>query len=228
MEIIACVTKQKSIQPLYKTDMGEVYFSHIFKELPNNIEVFFTQRELTKIKRLYRNKHRVFAIIKGRLMIKEVIKAKHEKNNLDWIDIEIINKEEQIKGVPEIFIKGKKQNINVSISYTGDYVSVALSRRAAVGVDIETIHEYPDSFLKMFFSKKKMEELIKLDKIAQTESWCMQEAVLKAMGTGFGIGLKKLQIIENKNENHSKVHIVCAIDRDICQVICYMEKNRRL
>lgn len=223
MEITACVTQQKNIRPLYKTDLGEVYFSPIFKEIPDNFEVFFTERELTKIKRLYRNRHRVSALITGRLMLKELIRARHKKDNLDWLDIEIINKEDQIKGVPEIFIKDKKEDINVSISYTGDYVSVGLSRRAAVGVDIETIHEYSASFLRMFYSKEEMEEVISLDKAGQTESWCMQEAVLKAMGTGFEIGLKKLKITENKNEN--KAHIICARERDICQVICYIERK---
>ena len=225
MEIVACVTKKKNIQPLYKTDLGEVYFSQAIKEMPDNLDVLFSERELAKIKRLHRNKHRVSVLIKGRLMIKEIIRAKYKKHNLDWLDIEIVNKEDQIKGVPEIFIKNKREDINVSISYTGNYVSVALSKKAAVGVDIEMIHEYSASFLRMFYSKEKMEEVISLDKVGQTESWCIQEAVLKAMGTGFGIGLKKLEIKENNNSNEAD--IICIRERNICQVICYIKKKSR-
>lgn len=226
MEITACVIQQKNIQPLYKTDFGEVYFSKVINEIPYNLEEFFTENEIIKIRRLYRNRHRVSVLIKGRLILKEIIRSMDKNNDLNWLDIEIINNEDRIKGVPEIFIKNKMVDINVSISYTGDYVCVALSRIANVGVDIETIHEYSDLFLKMFYSKEEMEEVKKLDKVGQTERWCMQEAVLKAMGIGFKNGLNKLKIIENKNDNFA--HIICAREKDICQVICYIEKNRSL
>lgn len=223
METSIYVKHQTSIPRQYKNDMGEVYFSHIDNDASDDYEHFFSEREWTKIKRMYRNPVRMASIISGRMLIKKLI-AERSGNAFLFKDIEVLNGTDGIKGPPRLYIKGELTETSVSISYADDYVCVGISDKAFVGVDIERVRFFPNCFVNMFYVKENAETINCMDGIGQTEMWCIQEAYLKAMGIGFEVGLKGLHIrLSDLEQCDAKA--ISSSEKGICQVICFVNKD---
>jgi phosphopantetheinyl transferase len=205
--------------------MGEVYFSHINNDAPEDYEHFFSEREWVKIKRMYRNPKRMASIISGRMLIKKLI-AERSGNAYTFKDIEVLNGTDCIKGLPKLYVKGKLTGISISISYADDYVCVGISDKAFIGVDIERVKNFPDCYVNMFYTKENAETINCMDGIGQTEMWCIQEAYLKAMGMGFEVGLKGLHMrLADLEQCDAKV--ISSSENGICQVICFVDKYRK-
>lgn len=83
-------------------------------------------------------------------------------------------------------------------SHSGGYALVALSRRGAVGVDIERLGKNLRAIeiAQRFFDAGEADALATLDPGARDHAfiglWCAKEAVLKAIGEGLSFGLARL------------------------------------
>jgi 4'-phosphopantetheinyl transferase len=83
-------------------------------------------------------------------------------------------------------------------SHSGDYALVALSRRGAVGVDIERLGKKLRAIeiARRFFDGEEAATLAALDADVRDQAfiglWCAKEAVLKAAGEGLSFGLARL------------------------------------
>lgn len=83
-------------------------------------------------------------------------------------------------------------------SHSGDHALVALSRRGAVGVDIERLGKNLRAIeiARRFFDAAEAETLAALDPAPRDHAfiglWCAKEAVLKAAGEGLSFGLGRL------------------------------------
>lgn len=83
-------------------------------------------------------------------------------------------------------------------SHSGDYALVALSRRGAVGVDIERLGKKLRAIeiARRFFDGEEAATLAALDADVRDHAfiglWCAKEAVLKAAGEGLSFGLARL------------------------------------
>lgn len=83
-------------------------------------------------------------------------------------------------------------------SHSADYALIALSRRGAVGVDIERLGKSlrANEIARRFFDAAEADFLETLDADARDHAfiglWCAKEAVLKAVGEGLSFGLARL------------------------------------
>lgn len=95
-------------------------------------------------------------------------------------------------------IRGDGSPLEFNWSHSGDYALVALSRRGAVGVDIERLGKNLRAIeiARRFFDAGEANVLAALDPDARDHAfiglWCAKEAVLKAAGEGLSFGLGRL------------------------------------
>ena len=93
---------------------------------------------------------------------------------------------------------GDGSRLEFNWSHSGDYALVALSRRGAVGVDIERLGKNLRAIeiARRFFDAGEADVLAALDPVARDHAfiglWCAKEAVLKAVGEGLSFGLARL------------------------------------
>ena len=84
------------------------------------------------------------------------------------------------------------QNLNFSLSHSGDRLLIAIHRGAEIGIDIEQIQErsQPLQLASHFMSEEEAQQLARLtDPVAHRELffalWTRKEAYIKALGKGF-------------------------------------------
>lgn len=84
------------------------------------------------------------------------------------------------------------QNVNFSLSHSGDRLLIAVRRGAEIGIDIEKVQERsnPIQLANHFMSRDEVQQLVRLtDPAAQRELfftlWVRKEAFIKALGKGF-------------------------------------------
>lgn len=88
--------------------------------------------------------------------------------------------------------------VPISLSHSGDYTAVALSRdpEILVGIDIEKITVLPGaSFMKTAFTKQEIAHMPKTAP-AVFANWTLKEAFLKYLGLGFNESLHHVAIID--------------------------------
>ena len=90
--------------------------------------------------------------------------------------------------------------LHFNLSHSGQMVAIALTRKRAIGVDIELIHHLDDWSLLAgrIFSPRELRELHSLPKMQQREAffngWTRKEACLKAMGEGLTDALQTIEV----------------------------------
>lgn len=110
--------------------------------------------------------------------------------------------EEDARGKPHLAKSARARGGSVVLefnwSHSGDYALVALSRRGAVGVDIERFGKKLRALeiARRFFDAGEAAALAALDADVRDHAfiglWCAKEAVLKAAGEGLSFGLGRL------------------------------------
>ncbi|MBZ9625580.1 4'-phosphopantetheinyl transferase superfamily protein [Clostridium sp. FP2] len=152
----------------------------------------------------YRNKKRQYHLLHGRIISKKLIKkyflSLSEKDTLMYKDIEIKNilTGEQ-KGKPEITFRGEKQNLNVTIAHCDEFAGALVGEGCIVGMDIEMVKTFDDSFMCMISNLKERNELneksLGISIIKKwTLFWTIKEAIGKALGVGFFHGFNSIQV----------------------------------
>jgi 4'-phosphopantetheinyl transferase len=90
--------------------------------------------------------------------------------------------------------------LHFSVSHSGDFVAIALATSGPVGIDIEGIRPFDgmDAVARRVLSEgeRRVLELLppKLRGEAFFGAWTRKEAVLKAMGTGFGYPAERVEV----------------------------------
>jgi 4'-phosphopantetheinyl transferase len=92
-------------------------------------------------------------------------------------------------------------DLSISISHSGGYAAVALSRDRfiKIGIDIEKIA--PDSIkhiLKVAFTDREQAMLKRCSDAAVFESWTTKEAYLKYIKKGFNENLRQVEVINGR------------------------------
>ncbi|TAN01787.1 MAG: 4'-phosphopantetheinyl transferase superfamily protein [Rhodanobacteraceae bacterium] len=105
---------------------------------------------------------------------------------------------------PAVFHSSKAERgatdktLSFNWSHSGDYALIALSREAALGVDIERLGKNLRALeiARRYFDPAEAETLATLELDARNRAfiglWCAKEAVLKAVGEGLSFGLARL------------------------------------
>lgn len=110
--------------------------------------------------------------------------------------------DEDVRGKPHLATstnrRGDGSPLEFNWSHSGDYALIALSRRGAVGVDIERLGKNLRAIeiARRFFDAGEAGTLATLDPGLRDHAfiglWCAKEAVLKAVGEGLSFGLTRL------------------------------------
>lgn len=119
------------------------------------------------------------------------------------------------KGKPEL----KGLPINFSISHSGNYVAIALSKDP-IGVDIQEIREIDDKLIGYVLNDAEISLINKDNKLNSFfEIWTAKEAYLKYIGIGLEKTLKSIDITNKKS---LLKHIDAINGYKIC--VCKSEK----
>ena len=127
----------------------------------------------------------------GRRVLRRII---YRELGIEPLDIHVESRPGgalRLVGVPEL---------HVSISHTGSLVGVALSRRAPVGIDVETVPPRPRSIPDQALSPDKLLALSTLlpSELVPLGAWVTQEAALKADGIGLAFPLQRLAVVADR------------------------------
>ena len=131
----------------------------------------------------------------------------------------------------------KVRHFKFSVSHSGDYVVIAVSRRT-VGVDIERIGRCDHTLAERFFSPAEGRFLRSLPdselERAFTMIWTLKESYTKAEGKGllipfssFGFQLKPVIRLEGGKPGHNYCFESMVLDQ-YCLSICHCEKRGEL
>ncbi|MDR1448140.1 MAG: 4'-phosphopantetheinyl transferase superfamily protein [Candidatus Ancillula sp.] len=86
-----------------------------------------------------------------------------------------------------------------SISHSKNHVAVALSNNH-IGVDVETLRVLPKLYFDSILSEQEFAQ-VQLDKTTRSINfwtlWTRKEAYLKCLGTGIGLNLQKVEVIDD-------------------------------
>jgi phosphopantetheinyl transferase len=238
MEITLCVKRMKHILPRYEGRFGEVRFSKICRAPEEFPPECFSEAELCKIRRLFRNERRMYAVMTGRRMLKEMLMERGIREAPG--EIEILNRD-GCKGIPYAAVRGVHLEQAVSLSYSGDAVSAAIGNGCRIGTDLERIGNVTGPVIRRFFTPGEQRHLQGLnDGNAALRIWCFKEALVKAMGARLLNEALKIEVFENRetgeflvemNETslpkEREAEILLAENQEFCQVTCFFPEARR-
>lgn len=89
-------------------------------------------------------------------------------------------------------------NIDFNVSHSGDYVVAAYSAQQQIGIDVEQNRPMDLSLYESIFHPQELTFLQNADfPNAFFEVWTKKESLLKAKGTGFGVDLATVNILNN-------------------------------
>lgn len=135
----------------------------------------------------------------GRLALKRLTAeylTRIEAQSVSWSNIELI-----LEGQDRFLsIAGeKRRDLAVSLSHTRSELAAAvIGSRASlsgVGIDIESIRKFDETFVERFMNEKEYADWSRLPVLLRPEQatlvWCLKEAWGKALGTGLGVNPKR-------------------------------------
>lgn len=111
------------------------------------------------------------------------------------------------------------QTLSFNWSHSGDYALIALSREAALGVDIERLRKNLRALeiARRFFDPAEAATLATLELDARDRAfiglWCAKEAVLKAVGEGLSFGLARLAFARREESDWQLERVDPALGR---------------
>lgn len=165
---------------------------------PEEVLKYLSSKEKAAFNRIKNEKRRI-EYLSGVIATKELYSEfQEDKDVLKKIEIRKME-----KGQPFLFDKekGKRSNIHLSISHSGDFAVSTLSEKP-VGVDIEKIEKRDEGFFKEAFTEEERKIILNDDNLG-TIIWTIKEAVSKALGEGLHLSLHDVEIFkEKKSENY--------------------------
>lgn len=129
-----------------------------------------------------------------------LILGKYLSINPTEIDISI-----ESKGKP-VLSKLHNKSINFNVSHSKSLLSIAVSEKKVVGIDIEWMNQDIDTrkMALMMFCEEEMNYLEEnsYSHMIFYQIWTLKEAVLKTSGTGFSYPSTRFSVISSKNKNY--------------------------
>ncbi len=116
---------------------------------------------------------------------------------------------------PRVSVRGEE--IHVSLSHSGEWIALAVSRDLPIGVDVQRVHPDTDvlRLSRRFF---RLDEASALEQMAVADRtraffrlWAMKEAVLKGTGGGVPSRLRAVSLLASLN--HDSVCVRVGTDR---------------
>ncbi len=137
----------------------------------------------------------------GRWTSKKLIQDYYLTRNFNYKlhELEIIAAE---NGQPQLFINGKTQRINFSISHSEGCAFCVLNGHASsIGCDIEALLPRSEGLMTDFFTK---DEIVVVEKQLETDkkifitnlTWSAKESVLKVLKEGLRIDTRKINVFD--------------------------------
>ncbi len=111
--------------------------------------------------------------------------------------------------MPLLKINDVDIDLNLSLSHTDGMIGGAAGKGCRVGIDIEEIAKFSESFLTTAFSERERSSSVEFAPHLSTDQktalfWSIKESIVKTMGIGFHFGLKSIQV-EPYKENFFKI-----------------------
>lgn len=180
---------------------GQSMKNRVFDQ-PMFAKRFLSDDEMVQVNR-FRALKKQMEWICGRFAVKSLAK--------DALDLDLALEKIRIayreKGAPYLV---QFPGVPVSLSHSGDYTAVALSRDPDIllGIDIEKITDLPGaSFMKTAFTKQEIAHMPKTAAAVFT-NWTLKEAFLKYLGLGFNESLHKVAVINRQIFHNSQKQAV--------------------
>lgn len=172
--------------------MNKIYIVEIsnlkWNEIKRNLILFDDKKKEIEAMRFDEDKCRSLV---GRLILLHHLKITKNIRNYEKLRIGYTT-----SGKP--FIR-EIQNVHFNISHSSVFVACAISSCSNIGIDIELIKEvsfsdYIDvfTFKEYFFITRNKNPLISFYKL-----WTLKESLLKAVGCGFNINPRQLEVLSN-------------------------------
>lgn len=120
--------------------------------------------------------------------------------------------------------KSINDKIEFNVSHSKDWIIVAISFDAPIGVDIEYIRQNREllQIAKSFFTRMEYELLLKLPLAERTiafyKIWTRKEAYIKALGTGLSLSLNSFYV---KSTNAESTEIYCSKTNKLLDWSCF-------
>jgi 4'-phosphopantetheinyl transferase len=102
-------------------------------------------------------------------------------------------------GKPYLASPANGENLQFSVSHSGDYCMLALRFDPAVGIDVEKVRDMPRAMqvAQRFFTPAESKLLAALDGIARRDAflalWTLKEATVKALGVDLATHLDRVE-----------------------------------
>ena len=101
-------------------------------------------------------------------------------------------------GAPEVWLRGVRSDLQVSLSHSGGRAATALSPhpQVAVGIDLETVRPRSERFMRDYLTDSERSQVVEAPPgekdLLVTLFWSAKEAVLKALRLGLTVSPKSV------------------------------------
>ena len=129
-----------------------------------------------------------------RAALRDILCARLECGNRE------LSFDENENGKPLALVRGKPAPVSFNISHSGPHGLIAVVPEGRVGIDVEdrSIPRDIEGAASLTFTPAERAELAAVDSARKTENfyriWTMKEALIKALGVGFGLNPSRFEI----------------------------------
>lgn len=172
-----------------KTIVAYVLYEQITNSMINNSYHYISNEEKLLINNIKDNQVRYLSLV-GRALIRVLI-MKH-------FDIDYVKLKYNEFGKPYI----DNENIFFNISHSNNLLTIIISNKSDVGIDIEYIKEFNNNVADFIMTSNEKDKL-KTDKnknLLFTKIWTRKEAYFKCKGTGITENINQVSL-ENSKSN---------------------------
>lgn len=198
-------------------EWGHCLIYHTNVETNVLLAKFLSDVELEKIKRLRDASSQAESIV-SRLLIKSLVKRFYFVQCIDDRELEIINQNEgRTKGAPELYFRGEKLALEITITHSCGVVGVWIDRNP-IGMDIEKIFlKKETSFIEEAFTRAEVDYLLDMKSARSFEEnltilWCIKEALIKLLKCAVSVNVQSIQVLMTEDETvtiyfHSQLNV---------------------
>ena len=170
--------------------------NHLMDSDIRNLKDLLSGAEVDKMEQ-YRFEDDRKRFIIGRGKLRQMIA---KQTNLAAHDIHL---KTNAQGKPALANQALEADWHFNISHSGDYIVIALTQAAAIGIDVEFAGRDMDflPIAKRFFAASEYEYLNRCPREMQRDTffhlWTCKESVVKAIGRGIAFGLDSFEVNPN-------------------------------
>ena len=205
-------------QQIVATNAVHIFKIHcsMYANVADNLTVVLSATEIEKMNRFLRTDDaKRYAL--GKYFTRKIL---GKKLNIEPKDINFLLAENK---------KPYINDISFNISHSGDYVVLAISKKA-IGIDVEIIknHFDYDPLAEVCFTQNERKLITNLENFYTF--WTRKEAILKATGEGLIDNLLDIECIADKITRHKKTYVVSShlIDQKHLLSLAYEDSLQKI